>query len=168
MSLLNENALHNQKINLNIFIIDNKFYIKDQYFKDIINNKNTSYYSLTPIYLFLKKYLFNLPPENIFKLETIDYFRLNHQYIQFNNNIIKVIELHQFEQNITLNTLYKLFKNNLFNINELVHDDIDLLDYYKFLNKNFNFNFINYISDIEKLKIDFDRKLQLILNTFSN
>lgn len=158
------------KINLDILIINNNFYINDNYFKYIINNNNICYYSRSHIYDFLNIYILNLPNKNIFINENIDYIKLKHKYIQYNCEIIKMLDLSQFQKGNLIKTIYTIINNNTSNeiIYKISKYDLSTIKYYKFILDNINFNFINYKNELEQIKKDYDRRLNLVLNTCYN
>lgn len=159
---INKYTLDN-KIKIKIYIIKDNFYISYNYIKKIINNKFTGN---IPILIFLTKYLFTNDTFN----RTFDFNQLkkelNYKYIQNNNKIIKVFNLTKLINKEELDTLYKFYlsKNN----NTFEEDIIKLCgirntdqqEYYKFIFKNIQFQFINYVSDIDKLKEYYDKKIK--------
>lgn len=161
---------YQNKINLDILIIDNNFYINDNYFKYIINNNNICYYSRIHIFNFLNEHLLNLPNKDIFINENIDYIKLKHKYIQYNCEIIKILDLSQFQNNNLIKTIYTIIENNTSNeiIYKISKYNLPTIKYYKFLLNNINFNFINYKNDLYRIKKEYDRKLNLVLNTCYN
>jgi hypothetical protein len=152
--------LYKNKILLNIYIVNNGFYISDLYLQTIINK----YSSKIPIYSWLSKYLFKDTQikSDYIKNFTKEYLKLESKYIQFNNEIIKIINLNNFIDTDELKILYNLYITNDFN------DDLIKLcgtknkqeqEYYRFIFKNIEFKFVNYQSDINKLKQEYDSKI---------
>ena len=154
--------LYKNKILLNIYIVNNGFYISDLYLQNIIDNK---FSSQIPIYSWLSKYLFD---NTIIKLDYIknctkEYLKLESKYIQFNNEIIKIININNFIDNDKLTILYNLYITNDF------EDDLIKLcgiknkqekEYYRFIFKNIEFKFINYKSDIDRLKEEYNQRIK--------
>jgi len=153
--------LYKNKILLNIYIVNNGFYISDLYLQNIIDNK-ISYH--IPIYSWLSKYLFKDTQikSDYIKNFTKEYLKLESKYIQFNNEIIKIINLNSFIDNDELKILYNLYITNDFN-NDLIKlcgtKNKQEQEYYRFIFKNIEFKFINYQSDIDRLKEDYNNKI---------
>jgi hypothetical protein len=151
--------LYKDKILLNIYIINNEFYISDLYLQSIVNYK----FHQIPICTWLYKYLFdNIIQQDDIRLLTKEYLKLEYKYIQSNNEIIKIINLKNFIHIDELNILYKLsitsdLNSEIINICGLRNKEQQ--KYYTFIFKNIHFNFINYISDIEQLKQIYDTQI---------
>jgi hypothetical protein len=138
--------LYKNKILLNIYIVNNGFYISDLYLQNIIDNKIS--YQI-PIYSWLSKYLFKDTQikSDYIKNFTKEYLKLESKYIQFNNEIIKIINLNNFIDNDELKILYNLYITNDFN-NDLIKlcgtKNKQEQEYYRFIFKNIEFKFVNY------------------------
>jgi hypothetical protein len=156
--------LYEDKILLNIYIINNEFYISDLYLQSIVNYK----FHQIPICTWLYKYLFdNIIQQDDIRSFTKEYLKLEYKYIQSNNEIIKVINLKNFIHIDESNILYKLSISN--DLNSEIINICGLRNkiqqkYYNFIFKNIHFNFINYISDIEQLKQIYDIQINELNN----
>lgn len=160
-----EEIMYNNKILLNIFIIKDKFYISETYLQTIVKD---TVYSRIPIYKWFSRYLFTneIKYEDI-KNFTKEYLKLEYKYIQYNNEIIKVINFNNFIENEELKIIYDLTKTSDFNskIIEICGlKNKQEQEYYNFIFKNIHFNFINYISDIDKLKEKYDLQILELIN----
>lgn len=153
-----------KKIILHIYKIENVFYISDEYLVEICTKYVFSGITI-PIYNWLSKYLFkdSIIKSDYIKNCTKEYLNLPYKYIQYNNEISKVIKLNNFIDNDELNILY-----NLSNTDEFENEIIKICgtknqteqEHYQFIFKNVHFNFINYISDIDRLKLEYEQKFK--------
>ena len=150
-----------KKIIFYIYKMENVFYISDEYLNEICTN-----YSICtniPIYNWLSKNLLNLPKIDFIGNKTKEFSNLPYKYIQYNNEISKVIKLNNFIDNDELHILY-----NLSNTDEFENEIIKICgtknkieqEHYQFIFKNVHFNFINYISDIDRLKLEYEQKFK--------
>jgi hypothetical protein len=155
------NKILDNKILLNIYMINNEYYILDSYLQSIAKKR----YNIR-IWDWLYNNLFN--KFNVIKSECInlfkpEYLKLDYNYIQYNNEILKVINFTNFIKKSELEILYSLTKTNNLN-SEIIKicgtKNKEEQEYYKFIFKNIKFNFINYKSDIDKLKEEYDNKIQ--------
>lgn len=155
------------KIKFKIYTMKGKYYLSYNYIKDINTSKFSRGNIEIPILRFINKYLFT----NEIFTRTLNFeqlkLQLKYKYIQFNNKIIKVFNLNNLMDKEELNILYKLFKSNNFE-EDLIKicgtKNNEEQDYYRFIFKNIQFNFIEYKSDIDKIKEEYDKKIKDLNN----
>ena len=150
-----------KKILLHIYKIEDDFYILNEYLNEICTRYNLK----IPIYNWFSKYLFkdSIIKSDYIKNCTKEFSNLPYKYIQYNNEISKVIKLNNFIDNDELHILY-----NLSNTDEFENEIIKICgtknkieqEHYQFIFKNVHFNFINYISDIDRLKLEYEQKFK--------
>jgi hypothetical protein len=158
-----ENINLKNKLIFNIYIINNKYYILEDFIKELSKDNNKWNY--------IKKYIFDSGYDTILKKDIIDktikYKNLPNIKLLFNNKNQKLFELKLFIDEFELEYLIELIKS------KNLEDDIIKLcgtknkeeqNYYKYIFLNIHFNFINYQSDIEKLKQEYDKKIQDLNN----
>jgi hypothetical protein len=158
----------NDKLKIEIFHINNNYYIS----KNFINLLTYEKSCFMELYRHIIKYLFQLPRRDLLKQNKI----LLNNSISINYDGIN-IELWDIEElNIFTNSNGKIY--NFLNVDfQLIidlmkstnlNDDIlkfcgsynyDLIEYCKFIFDNYDFEFVNYQSDINKLKQEYDTKI---------
>ena len=151
------------KIKFKIYTIKGKYFLSYNYIKEINTSKFSRGNIEIPILRFINKYLFT----NEIFTRTLNFeqlkLQLKYKYIQFNNKIIKVFNLNNLMDKEELNILYKLFKSNNFE-EDLIKicgtKNNEEHDYYRFIFKNIQFNFIEYKSDIDKIKEEYNKKIK--------
>jgi hypothetical protein len=145
--------LYKNKILLNIYPINNNYYILENFIKELSKDDYK--------WNWLKNNLFDTGYDTILKKDimnkTIKYKNLPHIKLLFNNKNQKLFELKSFIDEFELEYLIKLIKS------KNLEDDIIKIcgtknkeeqEYYRFIFKNIEFTFINYQSDIDKIKLD--------------
>jgi hypothetical protein len=145
--------LYKNKILLNIYPINNNYYILENFIKELSKDDYK--------WNWLKNNLFDTGYDTILKKDimnkTIKYKNLPHIKLLFNNKNQKLFELKSFIDEFELEYLIKLIKS------KNLEDDIIKIcgtknkeeqEYYRFIFKNIDFTFINYQSDIDKIKLD--------------
>ena len=154
------------KIKFKIYTIKSDYYLSYNYIKKIINSKFRGGNVSIPILRFLDNYLFTNDSititSNFEQLKSQLKSQLKYKkYIQFNNKIIKVFKLNNLIDKKELNILHKLYKSNNFK-EDLIKicgtKNIEEQEYYRFIFKNIQFNFIEYKSDVDKVKEEYDKK----------
>lgn len=149
------------KLKVEIFQINNNYYVS----KNFINLLSYDKSCFMELYRYINKYLFALPNRELLKQNKIfltDSISIN--YNGFNIELWDINELNQYSNNnFKLNILYKLFKSNNFE-EDLIKicgtKNNEEQDYYRFIFKNIQFNFIEYKSDIDKIKEEYDKKIK--------
>ena len=147
------------KLLIDIYNINNNYYILESLIQDL--SKDDYKWNWLKNNLFDKGYDTIL--KNDIKNKTIKYKKLSNIKLTINNKNEKLFELNSFIDKFELQYLVKLYKSNNFE-----EDLIKICgtknkiqqDYYRFIFKNIQFNFIEYKSDIDKIKEEYDKKIK--------
>lgn len=151
------------KLIFDIYTINNNYYILESFIKELSKDDYK--------WNWLKNNLFDTGRDTILKKDiinkTIKYKNLPNIKLLFNDKNQKLFELKLFIDEFELEYLIELIKS------KNLEDDIIKIcgtknkeeqEYYKFIFKNIKFNFINYISDIDKLKQDYESKINDLIS----
>ena len=148
-----------EKLIFNIYPINNNYYILEDFIKELSKDDYK--------WNWLKNNLFDTGYNTILKNDimnkTIKYKNLPHIKLLFNNTNQKLFELKSFIDEYELEYLIELIKSK-----NLEEDIIKICgtknkeeqNYYRFIFKNIEFKFINYQSDIDRLKDDYNNKIK--------
>lgn len=160
------------KLKIEIFQINNNYYIS----KNFINLLTYEKSCFMELYKHINKYLFSLPKHDLLKQNKI---KLNDSIsINYNGINIKLWNINELNYFINTNAIYNLLNIDFQLIIDLIkstnlNDDIikfcgsynyDLIDYCKFIFNNYDLSIINYQSDIDKLKEEYDNKIQILID----
>jgi predicted aspartyl protease len=148
-----------EKLMFNIYPINNNYYILENFIKELSKDDYK--------WNWLKNNLFDTGYNTILKKDimnkTIKYKNLPHIKLLFHNKNQKLFELKSFIAEFELEYLIQLIKS------KNLEDDIIKLcgtknkeeqEYYRFIFKNIEFTFINYQSDIDRLKEYYNNKIK--------
>ena len=152
------------KLKIEIFQINNNYYIS----KNFINLLSYDKSCFMELYRHINKYLFALPKQELLKQNKIlltDSISIN--YNGFNIELWDINELNIMNNcffyeklNIDFQLIIDLKKSNNFE-KDLIKlcgiKNIDQQDYCKFIFNNYDLELINYKSDIDKIKEEYDR-----------
>lgn len=157
------------KLKIEIFQINNNCYISKNFITLLTLEKGC----FMQLYKYIDKYLFPLPKPDLLKQNRI---LLNESIsINYNGIINELININELKSFINKNAIYNLLNIDykliidLIISNDLNNDSLklcgsenyDLIDEYcNFIFNNFEFVIINYKSDIDKLKEEYDNKIQ--------
>jgi hypothetical protein len=161
----------NNKLIIEIFQFNNNYYISKNFIKLLTYEKSC----FMGLYRHIIKYLFPLPRHDLLKQNKIllnDSISINYDGI--NIELWNIEELNIFTNsngkfynflNVEFQLIIDLMKST--NLN----DDIikfcgsynyDLIEYCQFIFNNYDLSIINYQSDIDKLKEEYDNKIQIL------
>lgn len=151
------------KLRFNIYTKNNNYYILESFIKELSKDDYK--------WNWLKNNLFDRGYDTILKKDIIDktikYKNLPNIKLLFNNKNQKLFELKSFIDEFELEYLIELIKSNNFE-NDVIKicgtKNKEEQEYYKFIFKNIEFNFINYISDIDKLKQEYELKINDLIS----